>query len=134
MSRKKKKKKKKKHKFLEILFSPFPIFLPIRQNPNHNDQRQTTCIKSWHQNHPIFYIKLKNLGKKKKKKHTCERDLVLGPVAVEVIDRPAGHALLEAKHLLPRANRNLLDPLYTDVGCCCLVEDLKDIYRQMMED
>jgi hypothetical protein len=72
--------------------------------------------------------------KKKKKKTTYERDLVLGPVAAEVVDRPAGHAPLEAKHLLPCANRNLLDPLYTDVGCCCLVEDLKDIYRQMMED
>jgi hypothetical protein len=57
----------KKHKFPKILFSHFPIFLPTRQNSNHNDQRQTTFIKSWHQNHPIFHIKLKNMGKKKKK-------------------------------------------------------------------
>jgi hypothetical protein len=83
---------------------------------------------------PNILHQVEKSREEKKKKHTCERDLVLGPVAVEVIDRPAGHALLEAKHLLPRANRNLLDPLYTDVGCCCLVEDLKDIYRQMMED
>jgi hypothetical protein len=128
----------KRHKFPEILFSPFPIFLPTRQNPNHNDQRQTTCIITWHQKHPIFHNKLKNLGKKKKNTHThthtCERDLVLGPVAVEVVDCLAGHAPLVAKHLLSRANRNLFDPLYTDVGCCYLVEDLISIYRQMMED
>jgi hypothetical protein len=74
---------------------------------------------------------LKNLGKKK---NTCERDLVLGPVVAEVVDPPAGHAPLEAKQLLPRATRNLLDPLYTDVGCCCLVEDLVSIYRQLMAD
>jgi hypothetical protein len=68
--------------------------------------------------------KLKNLGEKKN--HTCERDLVLGPVVAEVVDPPAGHAPLEAKQLLPRATQNILDPLYTDVGCCCL------IYRQLM--
>jgi len=81
-----------------------------------------------------FTTNLKNLGEKKKHTHTCERDLVLGPVAAEVIDRPARQAPLEAKHLLSRANQNLFDPLHTDVGCCCVVEDLISIYRQMMED
>jgi hypothetical protein len=75
--------------------------------------------------------KLKNLGKKKKT-HTCERDLVLGPVVAEVFNPLAGHAPLEAKQLLPRATRNLLDPLYTDVGCFRLVENLISIYRQLM--
>jgi hypothetical protein len=84
---------------------------------------------------PNISQKIEKFGEKKKKHtHTCERDLVLGPVAVEVVDCLAGHAPLVAKHLLSRANRNLFDPLYTDVGCCYLVEDLISIYRQMMED
>jgi len=37
---------KKRHKFFEILFSHFPIFLPTKQNLNHNNQRQITCLKS----------------------------------------------------------------------------------------
>jgi hypothetical protein len=83
---------------------------------------------------PNISHQIEKSGEGKKKKDTCERDLVLGPVAAEVVDRPAGHAPLEAKHLLPRANQNLLDLLYTDVGYCCLVEDLISIYRQMMKD
>jgi hypothetical protein len=67
------------------------------------------------------------------KKHTCERDLVRGPVAVEVVVRPSEPAPLEAKHLLPRADRSVLDPSFTNVCCCCLGEDLEDIYRQNLE-
>jgi hypothetical protein len=86
-----------------LFYSHLYKFSFQQDNQNHNDQRQTTCIKSWHPNHPIFHIKLKNLGRGKKK-HTCERDLVRGPVATEVVVRPAEPAPLEAKHLLPRTN------------------------------
>jgi hypothetical protein len=74
--------------------------------------------------------------KKKKKKHTSERDLVLGPVTAEVVDPPAGNARLKAKQLLPRADFALLDPLYTDwfKSCCCRVEDRISIYKQLMSN
>jgi hypothetical protein len=66
--------------------------------------------------------------------HTCQRDLVVGPVVAEVVDRRARHAPLKAKHLVSRANQNPFDPLCTDASCCCFVEELRSIYRQMKED
>jgi hypothetical protein len=62
------------------------------------------------------------------KLHTCELDLVVGPVVAEVVDRRAGHAPPEAKHLVSRENQKPFDPLCT-TGCCCLEEELRSIYR-----
>jgi hypothetical protein len=53
---------------------------------------------------PNISHQIEKSGNRKKKKHTCERDLVRGSVAAEVVVRLAEPAPLEAKHLLPRAN------------------------------
>jgi len=63
-----------------------------------------------------------------------ERDLVVGPVAVEVDDRRAGHAPPEANHLASRADQSPINPICTDSGCCCIVEELQPVYRQIKKD